>query len=104
MARNSPTSRRSTTCAKPFGLDDSSVYVAKVEFETDGDGSSYPDRRWGIMALAVPIDFKPTGSELAKWRFCSDGPLDDGVGLIHKEPKLDSVPRLMISMAYLVDF
>ena len=56
----------------------------------------YPERRWGIMALAVPIDFKPIGSEGAKWTFQRDGCYDghgpdDAYGLIHKEPKLDAV-------------
>lgn len=29
---------------------------AEFTFETDGDGSSYPERRWGFFALVVPGD------------------------------------------------
>eukprot|EP00435_Cladocopium_sp_Y103_P021823 s2875_g5.t1 len=39
-----------------------------VQFETDGDGSSYPDRRWGVLCLVVPKDFEPKEGEL-KWQW-----------------------------------
>ena len=41
--------------------------VVSVEFETDGDGSSSPERRWGVLCLVVPKDFEPKGGK--KWRW-----------------------------------
>jgi len=32
--------------------------TAKFHFVTDGDGSYYPDRRWGVFALITPADGK----------------------------------------------
>lgn len=46
--------------------------VVSVEFETDGDGSSSPERRWGVLCLVVPKDFEPKGGK--KWRWI---PSDD---------------------------
>jgi len=34
-----------------------------VSWETDGDGTSYPERRWGILALIIPADAQPVGRE-----------------------------------------
>merc|ERR1712150_125281 len=34
-----------------------------VEFSTDGDGGSYPERRWGVFALLLPSDAVALPSE-----------------------------------------
>merc|ERR1712048_1050434 len=37
-----------------------------IIFETDGDGSSYPDRRWGVWALFLPSDAAKPSAEALK--------------------------------------
>lgn len=43
-------------CSVPYGS-------ADFKWSTDGDGASYPERRWGFFALVLPSDAKEASSE-----------------------------------------
>ncbi|CAL1158956.1 unnamed protein product, partial [Cladocopium goreaui] len=49
-----------------------------VQFETDGDGCSYPERRWGVLCLVVPKDFEPKEGEL-KWKWLTSDDVGEDV-------------------------
>eukprot|EP00930_Biecheleria_cincta_P030002 TRINITY_DN20820_c0_g1_i1.p1 TRINITY_DN20820_c0_g1~~TRINITY_DN20820_c0_g1_i1.p1 ORF type:complete len:1638 (-),score=301.70 TRINITY_DN20820_c0_g1_i1:11-4405(-) len=50
---------RCRLCRNEFASFEIAENSATVHFETDGDGSSYPERRWGVTCLVLPKDLTP---------------------------------------------
>lgn len=64
---------------------------ATAYFETDGDGSSYPDRRWGVTCLVLPKDVTPLQDSEQDSSNCWEFTKTDGLAIgIRTEPAMDA--------------